>query len=70
MSERLPNVPVWEQDYWESWSDTLGIPSGTVFDSKSYNAWWAKEKQLRRQQNVSMATGRVNGRFVQGGNKR
>jgi len=70
MSERIPNVPVWEQDYWESWNDDLNLPTGTVYDSKSYNNWWNLQKLRRRQQNTSLATGRVNGQFIQHGNKR
>jgi len=72
--ERIPHVPTYEQDYWESWNDQLGLPSGTVYSARSYrdyqNAQWNKDKLARRHQNISLATGRVNGRFVQHGNKR
>ncbi len=34
--ERKPCIPLQEQEYWEEWNDALGLPSGTVYDSKSY----------------------------------
>lgn len=34
--ERIPCIPLHEQEQWEEWNDALGLPSGTVYDSKSY----------------------------------
>lgn len=62
----LPHSP-WEQEYWETWNSGLGLPEGTVFDSKSYDRWWNGEKVVRRQRNVAQATGRVNGKFMRNG---
>ncbi len=69
MKEQAPSAPH-EIDYWLTWAEQLPAPAGTIFDARSYNAWWAKQKQVRRMENTSQATGRVNGQFVQGGNKR
>lgn len=74
MTEHALGIPTWETDYWESWNDDLGLPQGTIYSAKSYreyqNSEWNREKLLRRQQNISLATGRVNGQYLQGGNKR
>jgi len=44
--------------------------SGTVYDRCGQDTHWNANKILQRQKNTSMATGRVNGQFLQHGNKR
>lgn len=69
--ERIPHVPTYEQDYWESWNDQLGLPSGTVYDSRSYqDAMWNRQRLLNRAHNISLAKGRVNGQYLENGKKR
>lgn len=67
-------IPKHEQDYWDTWSEVLPIPTGTVYDAKSFRKAQAEtdraEKLRRRNANVALATGRVNGKFVQHGRKR
>ena len=71
MNEHLKGIrTLHEIEAWEDENERLGLPTGTIYDSKSYNKWWSLQKILRRQHNTSIATGRVNGQYLQGGNKR
>lgn len=67
-------IPKHEQDYWETWADVLPVPVGTVYDAKTYRKMQAEKEQVeklkRRNANVALATGRVNGKFIQHGTKR
>lgn len=71
MNEHLKGIrTLHEIEGWEDENERLGLPTGTIYDSRSYRNWWNLQKLLRRQQNTSIATGRVNGQFLQNGNKR
>lgn len=67
-------IPKHEQDHWDTWSEVLPFPDGTVYDAESYRKAKAEqdqaEKLKRRNANVAVATGRVNGKFIQHGTKR
>lgn len=69
----LITIPEWERAYRQEVAQNL--PGGTVFDSLAN----LREKQRRssilarnkrRMQNVAIATGRVNGRFMKHGTPR
>ena len=69
----LITIPEWERDYWETWNSVLPVPTGVVYDASSYVRWQKSEQELkaqRRMRNASMATGRVNGRFLKNGRPR
>lgn len=66
MTERIPCVPLHEQEYWESYNDNLGLPSGTIFSSRSYKSY----QDTRRQENIVVATRRVAGGSIQNDNKK
>jgi hypothetical protein len=36
-------IPELERDYWRTWAEQLSAPAGTIYDAKSYNAWWATQ---------------------------
>lgn len=67
-------IPKHEQDYWDTWTEALPVPAGTVYDAKTYRKMQAEKEQAeklkRRNANVALATGRVNGKFIQHGTKR
>jgi len=72
MTETVKAPPSnWEIEYWEGWAEVLPFPHGTVYDSRSYqDAMWNRNRLVNRQHNISLAHGRVNGQYLDHGNKR
>lgn len=72
MSERVPVQTENDTSYWESWGDTLGLPQGAVFDSRSYqDALWNKQRLENRAHNVQLSHyARINGQVIHHGDKR
>lgn len=74
MTERLSCIPLHEQEYWESVNDEYGLPTGTVYNAQSYRSvqdrGWNLQRLANRAHNISLAQGRVNGQYIQNGNKR
>lgn len=44
MTERIPCVPLRDQEYWEEVNDAMCLPTGTVYDSRSYKSLQASIK--------------------------
>ena len=65
----------WEREYYEdieaSFQDQGVVIQGGIYDSRSLqNALWNKQRLANRAHNTSLAHGRVNGQYLEHGNKR
>jgi len=65
----------WEREYYEdlevSLQDQGIVIEGGIYNSRTLqDALWNKQRLQNRANNVSIATGRVNGQFLSHGNKR